>query len=178
MKALHLVACMGLATVAVSAAAGLIAVAQSPPSQPPAAAVRNVDDWLLNAPDDQTRFKLLQDQHRGLSASMQEVGQRFSSLYDALGDKNYELAAYQWTKIKDAIVTGYTRRPKRQTNADAILVRKIFEPVLADIKSSDPARAWPAFAQARAACTACHEAEKIGFMNNQPLFRRTEKPKQ
>ena len=37
---------------------------------------------------------------------------------------------------------------------------------------------WSGFGQARAACTSCHEAEKLGFMNNQPLFRRTERPKE
>jgi hypothetical protein len=172
-----LVACVALSFVAVSASGALIAVAQSPP-QAATATPRNVDDWLLNAPDDQTRFKLLQDQHRGFSASMHEVGQRFSSLYDALGDKNYDLAAYQWAKVKDAIVTGYARRPKRQPNADAILVQKIYEPVLADLKSGDAARAWSGFGQARTACVSCHEAERLGFMNNQPLFRRTEKPKE
>jgi hypothetical protein len=30
----------------------------------------NPDDWLLNAPDDEARFKLLQSQARGFSASM------------------------------------------------------------------------------------------------------------
>jgi len=177
MKPPLLVACVALSFVAVSASGALIAVAQSPPQAAPAAA-RNVDDWLLNAPDDPARFKLLQDQHRGFSASMHEVGLRFGSLYDALGDKNYELAAYQWAKIRDAIVTGYARRPKRQPNADSILVKKIYEPVLADIRSGDPSRAWSGFGQARAACTSCHEAEKLGFMNKQPLFRRTERPKE
>lgn len=144
----------------------------------PAAGERNPDDWLLNAPDDTARFKLIQQQARGFSASMNEVGRRYDALYDALGDKNFELAAYQWQKIKEVIQGGYTRRPKRQANADAILIQKLFEPVLADFKSSDPAKAWTAFAQVRGACMACHEAEKVGFMNNQPLFRRTEKPKE
>lgn len=177
MKSPLLLACVALSSVAVSASGALLAVAQSPP-QPVSASPRNADDWLLNAPDDQVRFKLLQDQHRGFSASMHEVGLRFASLHDALGDKNYDLAAYQWAKIKDAIVTGYARRPKRQANADALLVKKIYEPVLADLRSGDASRAWSGFGQARAACTGCHEAEKLGFMNNQPLFRRTEKPRE
>ena len=40
-----------------------------------------------------------------------------------------------------------------------------------------PCEAWAAFAQVRAGCMACHEAEKVAFMNNQPLFRKTENPK-
>ena len=39
-----------------------------------------------------------------------EVGRRYDALYAALGDKNYELGAYQWQKIKEVIQAGYTRR--------------------------------------------------------------------
>lgn len=152
-------------------------------SEQPAAAVeqakdKNPDDWLLNAPDDATRFKLIQSQARGFSASMFEVARRFETLYDAVADKNTDFAAYQLTKIKEVIEAGTTRRPKRKTNADAIFIGKAFEPALAAIKSGDAAKAWEGFAQVRAACMACHEAEKVGFMNNQPLFRKTEKPKE
>lgn len=151
-------------------------------SEQPAAAEapkdKNPDDWLLNAPDDATRFKLIQSQARGFSATMFEVGRRFETLYDALGDKNTDFAAYQLTKIKEVIEAGTTRRPKRKANADAIFIGKAFEPALAAIKSGDAAKAWEGFASVRTACMACHEAEKVAFMNNQPLFRKTEKPKE
>ncbi len=172
----HLIASVFACIVAIGA---VVKAAQSEPPAPAAATPeRNVDDWLLNAPDDAARFKLLQQQARGFSASMNEVGRRYDALYDALGDKNYELGAHHWQKIKEVIQAGYTRRPKRQANADTIFLQKLFEPVLADIKSGDAAKAWAAFAQVRSGCMACHEAEKVAFMNNQPLFRRTEKPKE
>lgn len=137
----------------------------------------NRDDWLLNAPDDTTRFRILQGQARGFSASMLEVGQRYQAMYDAVGDANFALAAYQWEKIRDAIQTGYMRRPGRQPNADARLLRPLYEPVRDAFRSGDPIRAWAGFAEARSGCMSCHEAERVGFMNDQPLFRRTAAPR-
>ncbi|MGQ0671698.1 MAG: hypothetical protein ACT4N2_02295 [Hyphomicrobium sp.] len=153
--------------------AGVIWALPSTGGEPPKAP--NPDDWLLNAPDDTARFKAIQGQMRGFSASMIEVGQRYDALYDAVADKNAEFAAYQLQKIKEVIVQGYTRRPKRQGNADQIFVQGVFEPALADIKSGDAAKAVDAFQRVRKACVSCHEAEKVGFINNQPRFRRTEK---
>jgi hypothetical protein len=107
---------------------------------------------------------------------MWEVGERFQSVYDALGDENYELAAYHWEKIKVTIVNGYIKRPKRQANAEAIFVDGVYQPVLDALKSQDSRRAWDAFELARNACQACHMAENVGFINNQPLFRNTAAP--
>lgn len=135
---------------------------------------KNPDDWLLNAPDDATRFRMIQRQMRGFSAAMIEVGQRYDSLWDAVQDKNPELAAYHLDKINDAIVLGYTRRPNRRANADRLFTKGVFEPALADIKSGDPGKAASAFQRVRTACMSCHEAEKLGFINNQPRFRRTQ----
>lgn len=145
--------------------------------QPAAEKKVNPNDWLLNAPDDAERFKQLQSQLRGFSASMIEVGHRYQSLYNALGDKNFELAAYQWEKIKEVIELGYTRRPKRKENADSVFINPTYDAVLAEIKSGDAERAWKGFAKARAACMECHEKEKVEFMNKQPLFRSTAAPK-
>lgn len=133
----------------------------------------NPNDWLLNAPDDTTRFRLLQGQASGFHVSMLVVGQRYQALYDAVADGNFDLAAYQWEKIRETIVAGYQRRPRRQANADREFVQKVYDPVLAAFRSRDAARARTAFGEARAACMACHEAERVAFMNDQPLFRRT-----
>lgn len=143
---------------------------------PPAARAQPApepNNWLLNAPDDTTRFRLLQGQASGFHVSMQIVGQRYQALYDAVADGNFDLAAYQWEKIRETIVAGYQRRPRRQANADKEFVQKVYDPVLAAFRSRDPSRARAAFGEARAACMACHEAERVAFMNDQPLFRRT-----
>ncbi len=148
------------------------------PASTQTAPQRNQDDWLLNAPDDTARFRLLQQYLRGFSMPMWEVGQRYQRVYDALGDKNYDLAAYHWTKIKDAIVLGYTKRPGRRDSADKEFVNTVYQPTLDAIKSGDQSKAWNAFATARKACMSCHEKERVAFMNNQPMFRMTEFPRQ
>jgi hypothetical protein len=171
------------AALAVAALAGAttfaardIAAQQPAPAATAAPAAVNVNDWLLNAPTDTDRFKKLQTFLRGFDQPMWEVGERYMRVYDALADGNYELATYHWEKIRSTITTGYMKRPKRQPNADAMFVNNIYEPVLAAIKSGDQKKAWDGFDLARSACMACHEAEKVGFMNDQPVFRNTAKP--
>lgn len=156
-------------TAAVMLSVAVAVVAEPKPGDAPE---RKPDDWLLNAPDDEARFKLLQRYLRGFDQPMWEVGERFESIYDALTDENYELAAYHWEKIKTTIVNGYLKRPKRQANADAFFVNGIYQPVLDGFRSKDREKAWDAFELARNTCQSCHEAEKVGFINNQPLFRK------
>jgi hypothetical protein len=161
------------ATLAFAAASGFgWAQSTAPPAVTPQ---KNVNDWLLNAPDDTARFKLLQTYLRGFDQPMWEVGERYQAIYDALGDKNFELAEYHWDKIKVTIVNGYLKRPKRQDNSDSVFVKNIWDDVNRAFLSKDPQKAWDGFALTRQACMSCHEAEKVAFMNNMPLFRRTEK---
>jgi hypothetical protein len=137
---------------------------------------RNVNDWLLNAPDDTTRFRLIQRYLRGFDQPMWEVGERFRMIHQALADENWELAVYHWEKTRDTIVNGYLKRPLRQPNAQAMFTDNIFQPTLAAFRAGRPAEAWEAFQTARAVCMACHEAERVAYMNNQALFRLTEQP--
>jgi cytochrome c553 len=139
-------------------------------------AQRNVNDWLLNAPDDTTRFQLLQRYLRGFDQPMWEVGERFRMIHQALADENWELALYHWEKTRDTIVNGYLKRPLRQPNSQAMFVDNIFQPTLAAFRAGNSAKAWEAFQTARAACMSCHEAERVTYMNNQALFRLTEQP--
>ena len=168
--AIAAITCSVIAAAAFAQTAPPPAVPASPPAQ------KNVNDWLLNAPDDVTRFKLLQTYLRGFDQPMWEVGERYQSIYDALADQNYELAEYHWDKIKVTIVNGYLKRPKRQENSDAMFIKGIWDGVNRDFLSKDPKKAWDAFALTRQACMSCHEAEKVAFMNKMPLFRRTEMP--
>lgn len=131
---------------------------------------RGPNDWLLAAPDDETRLTLLQRQLRGFDQPMWEVGERFERLHAALGRNNYPLAAYQWEKIRTAIENGIAKRPARAANAEALFLRPVWSDVDADLKSADPVRAWAAFERAKVACQSCHEAEKVPHMNDQPLF--------
>lgn len=158
----HLIA--GIAAVAVTAFGLGYAVAQNTPKPPS-------NDWLLDAPDDTERFKLLQRYLRGFDQPMWEVGYRYEGMYDALKRDNYKLAVYHWDKIKTTIENGYLKRPARRANADALLFNSgVHAGVKAALESGDKAKAWEAFAKARATCMACHDAEKLPEMNGQAMF--------
>jgi len=134
------------------------------------------NDWLLNAPDDKTRFELLQRYLRGFDQPMWEVGQRYLGLYDALERDNFDLALYHWDKIKTTIQNGYLKRPKRRANADAIFLDTLWADVRAALESRNAKQAWAGFAAARNGCISCHEAEDVAWMNDQDLFDETVPP--
>jgi len=154
------------ATFAAGCLAGAPAVSAEQPPQ-------KSDNWLLDAKDDTQRFKLIQQMFGGFSMSMQLVGERYDRTYDAITDGNYELAGYHWKKIKETIESGFLRRPAREANAVAIFLKGPWVTVNEALSSKDKVRAKGQFLVARSACMACHAAEKVPFINDQPKFRRT-----
>lgn len=126
--------------------------------------------WLTGAESDSNRFELLQRYLRGFDQPMWEVGERYKSIHEALERDNFELANYHWDKIKVTIENGYLKRPARQQNAEKTLLNVTWHEVKAAFESKDSKRARNGFSQARAACMACHAAESVPYMNNQPLF--------
>jgi hypothetical protein len=146
---------------------GFWAIAQEPQKQS--------DDWLLDANDDPERFKLIQQMFGGFSAAMQIVGERYERTYDAIADKNYDLAKYHWKKIKEAIELGYLRQPARKANAVSLFLKDPWISGWEGFDSKVQAKSKEGFLTARLGCMACHIAEKVPFMNNQPMFRRTGK---
>ena len=138
-----------------------------------AQAQKKGDDWLQGAASDEQRFKRLESHLRGFSTQMIEVGERFLRLHTAVSTKNYELALYQLDKIKAAIDAGIVKRPRRKASADFFFFDGAYPAAEKAFKSGDPAKATVAFEALREACMACHKAEKIAFMNEQPVFWRT-----
>lgn len=128
------------------------------------------DGWLTGATDDSERFALIERDSRGFDVTMWEVGERYRSIHAALERGNPELAAYHWDKIRTTIENGVIRRPKRGANAKAMFLDPVWGDVRDGFSSGDAARSWSAFERARAGCQGCHEAEKVGYMNNQPVF--------
>jgi hypothetical protein len=131
------------------------------------------NNWLLDAADDKERFRRIEDMFGGFSWAMAITGVRYDSTYDAIVDGNFDLAVYHWTKIKDAIDAGSLRRPARGPNAIGIFLSGPYKTLLAALESKDAAKSREAFLAARDACRACHVAERVPFMNDQPRFRRT-----
>jgi hypothetical protein len=127
------------------------------------------DDWLIDA-DEDTRAERLSSYLGGFSSAMWEVGERWERMARAIRDENHELAHYHWDKIGDAIRGGYMKRPARQANADALFLDGIWKVYLETLESGDGEAIRKQFGQARDACMACHVAEDVPFMNNQPMF--------
>ncbi len=146
-------------------AAASFAMAQEAPKQS--------DNWLLDAKDDTERFKRIQLMFGGFSAAMQTVGERYDRTYDAVADGNYDLANYHWKKIKEAIELGYLRRPAREANSVELFLKGPWASAGEALASKDSEKAKEGFLAARSGCLACHLAERVPFMNDQPKFRRT-----
>ncbi len=128
------------------------------------------NDWLLAAGDEQARNRLIQQQFRGFDQPMWEVGERYARLHQALERQNTDLAVYHWEKIRTSIENGIAKRPARRANAEQFLLNGAWQEVDVDLRSGEPARAWRGFERAKAACAACHQAEDVDYMNNQPVF--------
>ncbi len=126
-------------------------------------------DWLTDA-DEDTRAERLSSYLGGFSAAMWEVGNRWERMAQAIRDDNFELAHYHWDKIGSAIRGGYMKRPARQANADALFLDGIWKRYLDTLESGDGETIRKEFGQARDACMACHAAEDVPFMNDQPMF--------
>lgn len=135
------------------------------------AEAQNPNHWLRNVPDDAARFERLENYLGGFSSAMWEVGERYRHVHEALEAYNLDLARYHWEKIRGAIRGGYMKRPARQPNADQLFLDTAWPVLQQALEDDDGEAARRAFNQARTACMACHVAERVPFMNDQPLFR-------
>lgn len=128
--------------------------------------------WLVDAPDEKTRLERLESYLRGFDQPMWEVGMRYDHVEQAIADRNWALASYHWDKVKTTIDNGLMKRPARRASAEKIFLGAPWEQLSAALKTADVSAIGPAFDRAKAACEACHVAEKVAFMNDQPMFRR------
>ncbi len=121
-------------------------------------------EWLLDTKSDTQKFKKIQKQFRGFDLAMVEVGYRFNSFYFALKDKNYDLANYQWDKIKKSIENGIQRRPKRTQNTKAIFLDTYYDQMKEVLATKDEKKIWTKYENTKRVCNACHSAEKVPFI--------------
>jgi hypothetical protein len=144
-----------LAVAAMVAAAG-IAMAQMP--DPPSAG-----GWLAALPEDK-RIDAIDRQLRGFDMAMVETGYRYTEMYFAAKEGNWDFALYNAQKLAVAIMNGYERRPKRRANSDAVFLKGAYPEVLTAIRSKDAATFDTRFDEMTAQCNACHAAENVAYM--------------
>lgn len=159
----------------------LIGVAQAAESGPGARAPKGLklpsqkkppsNRWLEDADTDADRFRKIEIFARGFDHTMQEVGERYKGVYNAIWDRNWELVDYHWDKIRVAINVGLMKRPMRTHNSEGMFLDGPWKQMDEAIKSKDYDRMQRQFMATRQVCMACHAAERVPFMNDQPVFK-------
>jgi hypothetical protein len=121
------------------------------------------DGWLKG--DKQEKFETVAKQLRGLDMAMVETGYRYTELYWAGQDENWDYAQYQLDKIKVAIENGIERRPKRAQTAQVFLQQSI--PAMKEATNkADTAAFNQGFRIFQTGCRSCHIAEKVPFIQS------------
>lgn len=123
------------------------------------------DGWLTG--NTATKLDTVAGQLRGLDVAMVETGHRYTELYFAGADRNWDYAKYQADKLKTALETALVRRPKRAASAQPYL-NEALPAVQTAIAAQDSAAFNRAFTQLTAACNACHQAEKVASFSVHP----------
>ncbi|MEW6211683.1 MAG: hypothetical protein AB1631_25210 [Acidobacteriota bacterium] len=118
------------------------------------------DGWLKGTAED--KFSQVEKQLRGLDKTMVEVGYRFTELYFAGREHNWDYARYQAEKMDLAIRLGLERRPKRAQSAQFFLTDEM-PAVLKAIESKDDEIFLQSMHRLRSSCMKCHNLEKVPF---------------
>ena len=132
--------------------------------------------WLLDAPNDEERWRRLETFLGGMQGPMFEIGQRFVVFYDALRDENDAMAIDIWMAIARVFVNAVTIRPEYKPQADAMFLHTQWHQMLAALRSGDRDRIWEEFAYTKATCQSCHQATGMEWANNQKVFQYTAYP--
>lgn len=152
-------------SLAALAAAAVLAgcnVATAPPSQATIAEESApADSWLQGSVNE--RLETVADQLGGFGATMLEVDHRYSELYFAGRDGNWEYASHQIEEMEAALEAGIQRRPARAESA--AMLDPALEAVEEAIEDRDPAAFDETFARLTATCNACHMAEDVAFIH-------------
>jgi cytochrome c len=132
--------------------------------------------WLLDAPNDEERWRRLETYLDGMQGPMFEIGQRFVVFYEALRDENYEMADDIWKAIARVLVNAVTIRPQYKPAADAMFLRTQWHRMLDALETGDPNTIWQEFSYTKSICQSCHEATHMEWANNQRVFQYTVNP--
>jgi hypothetical protein len=133
------------------------------------------NNWLLDANDDTERFRRLQVVAGGTDIPMWEIAHRYEELYVAIQNNNWEMGVYHWEKVQDRMNSAGMKRPARTQNIEGMFFDNgVWKSMHDALTSRDPGRMRTQFQAVRQACMACHLAEKVGFLNDSSVFKRTE----
>jgi hypothetical protein len=116
--------------------------------------------WLQGTTDE--RFQQVERQLRGFDKTMVEVGYRFTELYFAGQDQNWDYAQYQVEKLETALRFGLERRPKRAASAQSFLAKSL--PEMQEVVEKADSNLFQAeIERLRSACMNCHVIEEVPY---------------
>jgi hypothetical protein len=116
--------------------------------------------WLRGTTDE--RFQQVERQLRGFDKTMVEVGYRFTELYFAGQDQNWDYAQYQIEKLETALRLGLERRPKRAASAQSFLTESL-PATLEVVEKADSDLFQVEIERLRSACMNCHVLEEVPY---------------
>ena len=141
----------------------LIALAACTPGAPESAEPAvGTDGWLKGNTNE--KLDVIAGQLRGFDMAMVETGYRFTELYFAGEEQNWDHAKYQAEKIGTAIQNGLQRRPKRAASAETFL-NIVLPELLAAIDRKDVELFRQRFNTMLSSCNTCHRDEKVEFIS-------------
>ncbi|MCH7408663.1 hypothetical protein MM239_04595 [Belliella sp. DSM 111904] len=117
--------------------------------------------WL--AGDTNEKFEEVAHQLGGFSKTMIEVSYRYSELYWAGMDENWQYADHQVEHLLEALEDGLKRRKERAASAESFLNEAI-PSIEAVIKKEDKEEFLKGFRSLTSACNACHAKEGESFI--------------
>ena len=129
--------------------------------------------WLLDARDDDERFRRLQIYVGGTDQQMWQIGYRYEEVYQAITDENWRLGTHHWGKLRSVFNVALMKRPNRTPFAEDLFLDATWQLLADALETGDAALARDAFLQEREACIACHVAEGYEFINGTPMFEET-----
>jgi hypothetical protein len=116
--------------------------------------------WLQGTTDE--RFQQIERQLRGFDKTMVEVGYRFTELYFAGQDQNWDYAQYQIEKLETALRLGLERRPKRAASAQSFFSESL--PAMQEVVEKADSELFQAeIERLRSACMNCHVLEEVPY---------------
>jgi len=116
--------------------------------------------WIRSEGDE--RFAQIENHLRGLDVAMAEIGYRYTELYFAVQDRNWDYADYQMGKIELVLKLAIERRPKRAASATAFLTDD-WPDVQTGVRSRKLDSAQEALDRLRSACMKCHVSEQVPY---------------
>jgi hypothetical protein len=127
------------------------------------------EGWLKGKTDE--KFNEVAHQLQGFSRTMWEVSYRYTELYFAGMDENWDYANYQLEHIDEAMEQGLIRRPSHEESAQTFV--KVVIPAMQDaIDAKDSDAFINAFNIMTTNCNACHAMEEVAFITVKTPERR------